>query len=393
MQHWKKETFKSKRALVLLQLAAALTIFNYFIFSLTLSAMLAAIIALFVFSHFFHRYFTLQLKDKRKTVRLFPGDQASISFQFRSRSIVQFFYGKLTFQTSNAIQVQNVQNKMERREMTEYFIDVSSAHDEYTLDIVANKRGRAVLRNIELQIFDLLFLGHSDFIYQPFYKTEVIVLPKIQPVSGIEVLFSNEIGNQPAIYSYFQDPTLISGVRDYVPTDSFQQIHWKATARTGNIQTKILEKTTHQKWTFLLNIMEDENGNVFTFSLSTDLENRLSHLAYMFQTAVRLGVTFELFVNITSKNNHHVLHLEEGAGNEHCIKALEILARIDQTSNTIKMSPFLNRVAPHLRQSTCVILCGMTKQDVVRVARDTYVHAIPMYELNSKEFGGILNRC
>lgn len=361
--------------------------------SLTLSIMLVSIIVVFVFSHFYHKYVTLQLKNIRKTVRLFPDEVVKIPFKITGKSIIQLYYGKLSFQTGNVIHIQNARNKLERRETTEFFFDISSGREEYELEISANKRGRAVLRNIELQVFDPLFLGSTGFLYKPFFKTEILVLPKLQSVSGVDALVSNEIGNQPTIYSYYQDPTLISGVRDYTPPDSFQQIHWKATARTGILQTKILEKTTYQKWTFLLNIMEEEKNDRFTFSVSSDLENRLSHLAYLFQRAVGIGATFELFVNILAKNKLQILHLEEGSGNEHCIRGLELLARIDQTSSSVKMEPFLNRVELSLRQSTCIILCGISKQEMVRSVPNHHVHSVPIYELNSAEIGGTLTRC
>jgi uncharacterized protein (DUF58 family) len=42
----------------------------------------------------------------------------------------------------------------------------------------------------------------------------------------------------------FHDPVLTMGIREYQYGDSLKSIHWKSTARTGNLQTKIYEPTT-----------------------------------------------------------------------------------------------------------------------------------------------------
>jgi uncharacterized protein (DUF58 family) len=41
--------------------------------------------------------------------------------------------------------------------------------------------------------------------------------------------------------SVIEDPMRMSGVREYVPGDSPKRIHWRATARTGTLQTRVYE--------------------------------------------------------------------------------------------------------------------------------------------------------
>jgi uncharacterized protein (DUF58 family) len=186
---------------------------------------------------------------------------------------------------------------------------------------------------------------------------------------------------------------MISGVREYTPSDSFQQIHWKASSRTGSLQTKILEKTTHQKWTFILNVLEEERGKGLNLSISKDLEIRLSHIAYMFQMAERQSATFELYVNILARNDLQLLYLGEGSGKEHLLRGLELLARIDQMSSTMKVGNLIKKIDPKLRQSSSIILCGISKQEVLENIPNFYVQSLPFYELSSSEQGGVLQLC
>lgn len=42
----------------------------------------------------------------------------------------------------------------------------------------------------------------------------------------------------------FEDPTRISGVREYLPGDPLHRVHWRATARTGVLHSKMYEPST-----------------------------------------------------------------------------------------------------------------------------------------------------
>lgn len=355
--------------------------------------MLVSLMIIFLFSHFYHKYVTVSLKNKRKTIRIFPGETTTVSMELEARSIVSLYFGKLTFLAGNNIKIDNVRTLLEKKDATEYAIDLSSGKQKYDMNVTALKRGRATLRHLELQLFDPLFLGNSIFVFNPFYKTEILVFPVIKSVVGMESLVAKELGNNPSIYSYFQDPILISGVRDYAPNDSFQQIHWKASARAGTMQTKILEKTFHQKWTFIVNVSEEEQDGSQSFYFSKQLENRISHIAYLIQLAEKQGVAYDLYVNIVAKNNRKLVYLEEGSGKEHLIKGLELLARIDQMSSPVKIEALLRGAEPSLRHSSCIILCGFSKREVFSHLTGRYLHQLPLYELHSTETGGTIQRC
>jgi uncharacterized protein (DUF58 family) len=355
--------------------------------------MLVSLMVIFLFSHFYHKYVTVSLKNDRKTIRIFPGETATVSMELDAKSIVALYFGKLTFIAANHIKIENIRTLLGKKDATEYAMDLSSGKQKYDMNVKALKRGRATLRHLELQLFDPLFLGHSIFIYNPFYKTEILVFPVIKSVVGMESLLAKEPGNNPSVYSYFQDPILISGVRDYTPNDSFQQVHWKASARTGAMQTKIIEKTFHQKWTFLVNVSEEEQDGSQSFYFSKQLENRISHIAYLIQLAEKQGVAYDLYVNIVAKNNRKLIYLEEGRGKEHLIKGLELLARIDQMNSPVKIEALLKGAESSLRHSSCIILCGISKRDVFTNLSGRYLQQLPMYELHSTESGGTIQRC
>jgi uncharacterized protein (DUF58 family) len=69
----------------------------------------------------------------------------------------------------------------------------------------------------------------------------ITVLPRVVPIGKGLALGQRPIHQVPRRRSMFEDPSRFMGVRDYRPGDSMRRIHWRATARSGNIQVKLFE--------------------------------------------------------------------------------------------------------------------------------------------------------
>lgn len=72
----------------------------------------------------------------------------------------------------------------------------------------------------------------------------LLVYPRIVPLEKLGIPSRQPVGDMRARADIFQDPILTRGVREYQPGDSLKRIHWKSTARTGKLQTKLFETTT-----------------------------------------------------------------------------------------------------------------------------------------------------
>src|SRR5690606_37948708 len=55
-------------------------------------------------------------------------------------------------------------------------------------------------------------------------------------------------------HSLFTDPIRTRGIRDYSPHDRFRDVHWKATARRGHLQTKVYDPSTGMTMAVFLNV-------------------------------------------------------------------------------------------------------------------------------------------
>ena len=71
----------------------------------------------------------------------------------------------------------------------------------------------------------------------------VMVYPKVLPLQTYDIASSRPIGEIKLAHRLFEDPTRISGVRVFQHGDPINRIHWRATARTGQLQSKTFEST------------------------------------------------------------------------------------------------------------------------------------------------------
>lgn len=80
----------------------------------------------------------------------------------------------------------------------------------------------------------------------------LMVLPKIIPITGYNVASRRPIGEMKMSYRLFEDPTRTAGVRAYQAGDPLSRIHWRATARTGELHSRVFEPTSVAGATILL---------------------------------------------------------------------------------------------------------------------------------------------
>ena len=80
----------------------------------------------------------------------------------------------------------------------------------------------------------------------------VLVPPKVVPMLGYDISSRRPIGEVRMTHRLFEDPTRVFGVRQYMHGDPLNRIHWKATARTGELHSRIYEPSTVAGATILL---------------------------------------------------------------------------------------------------------------------------------------------
>lgn len=125
-----------------------------------------------------------------------------------------------------------------------------TSHRNLRYQLKCNRRGYYQLGPLVLETGDLFGL-HRRFrvLTQPHF---LLVMPKVVPLTGYAISSKRPIGEVRMTYRLFEDPTRISGVRAYQEGDSLNRIHWRATARTGTLHSKVYEPSTVAGVTLLI---------------------------------------------------------------------------------------------------------------------------------------------
>jgi uncharacterized protein (DUF58 family) len=84
----------------------------------------------------------------------------------------------------------------------------------------------------------------------------LMVLPDVIPLEGFDIASRRPIGEVRMTHRLFEDPTRISGVREYQAGDPLNRIHWRATARTAVLHSKVYEPSSVAGATLLLDFHE-----------------------------------------------------------------------------------------------------------------------------------------
>jgi uncharacterized protein (DUF58 family) len=83
----------------------------------------------------------------------------------------------------------------------------------------------------------------------------LLVYPLVVPLTRFGLPARHPFGEQRAPRRLLEDPSRVIGVRDYAYGDSLRRVHWKATARTMQLQSKVYEATTTHALVIFLNVM------------------------------------------------------------------------------------------------------------------------------------------
>ncbi|MFO0904021.1 MAG: DUF58 domain-containing protein [Pirellulales bacterium] len=120
-----------------------------------------------------------------------------------------------------------------------------------------NRRGYYQIGPVVLETGDLFGLHRRYRVgEEPVF---LLVLPEVLPIEGYDIASRRPMGEVLLTHRLFEDPTRISGVRAYQPGDPLNRIHWRATARTGQLHSKVYEASTVAGATILMDFHRDSH--------------------------------------------------------------------------------------------------------------------------------------
>jgi uncharacterized protein (DUF58 family) len=122
--------------------------------------------------------------------------------------------------------------------------------EKMVYQVVLNRRGYHQIGPSLIEAGDLFgFFRRYKALAAADYVT---VFPALEHIMEFDIAARRPMGTVKVTDKIFEDPTKIIGVREYAPGDPFNRIHWKTTARTGTLYSKVYDPSKVIGATFVL---------------------------------------------------------------------------------------------------------------------------------------------
>ena len=157
-------------------------------------------------------------------------------------------------------------------------------------EIECDTRGYYQIGPTLLETGDLFGLHRRHrIVTRPFY---LMVLPKVMPLPKYDFASQRPIGEVNAAHRLFEDPTRNAGVRPYQVGDPLQRVHWRATARTGELQCRVFDPTTLAGASILVDFHKDgyaSRGEPFRSNLAVTAACSIAYAVTMLNQQIGLA--------------------------------------------------------------------------------------------------------
>ena len=152
----------------------------------------------------------------------------------------------------------------------------------------------------------------------------ILVYPRVFDLQQLVLLAEHPLGEAKGFQPIFHDPSRFLGLRDYHPTDPMKHIDWKATARQGQLQTKIFEPAVALEVVIALNATTGEYA--WQGSNRRLFERAVTAAASVAKYCADQGYTFGLISNSVAVYSGKWINVPPGGSDSQIALVLEALA-------------------------------------------------------------------
>lgn len=328
-----------------------------FTVNIWLSLLLGFFASFFILNHLYSTRITKDLEVNFTTdaVRHYKSQDGILYLKVTQPGWIPLLNAELRVTASDHLRFHNEFNdgKTHQTETRVKFSTHGKKDTLVALPYTANKRG--VGRVVDVEIFVPRPFGYDDIklvrLNRP--KIEIMVYPDKMKAKRDDMRSKMLQGFIHANQSLFDDPMQMVGVKDYAYQDNMKRIHWKASAKSDDLKSKVYENVTQMNWMILVNLRSHDH-----YSPPEYIEDIFEKLAYLTEEATKLGISYSLMTNMSTFDKENFFKLHAAIGPKHYKHTLEALARFNSMTFTIEYDQFLKDVFYHEQMPTHVMTCG-----------------------------------
>jgi uncharacterized protein (DUF58 family) len=197
-----------------------------------------------------------------------------------------------------------------------------------THSVTCLRRGCYSVESVAISCGDLL--GFGDRCLSLNNPMELLVYPKILDYNVLIVPSRRWQGDVVVRRFIEPDPFLINGIRPFLRGDTLRDVHWAATARTGELKVKTRDYTASPRLLLIVNMQlsEDQWGEL-NEEEALLIEESISLAATYAEWSLRNGVETAFLCNGRySAMDEREVEAPMGSGQIHLEEMLEVMARL-----------------------------------------------------------------
>jgi uncharacterized protein (DUF58 family) len=159
--------------------------------------------------------------------------------------------------------------------------------------IILVKRGTHRLPKAEIQYGD--GIGLKGMLEELNCFGRIMVRPKPAEEFGVNLRLQELVGEKSVVRWYQEDCSRLLGIRSYRQGDPYKMIHWRATARTGELMVKQYDTTSETHFLVVMNVQFFET--YWWGTIKEVVEQQCRVAAKLFQDADAESFPFGLITN------------------------------------------------------------------------------------------------
>jgi uncharacterized protein (DUF58 family) len=193
----------------------------------------------------------------------------------------------------------------------------------------------------------------------------LIVYPRYVPVEQLGITARQPFGDFKAIQNLATDPLRLRAIREYAYGDNPRHIHWKASARRANLQTKLFEPAATPQLFIYCN--QDTFARIWEGLDPQTLELTITVAASLANYGLEEGYMVGLRVNSFAPQSDMQVKINPSRNPEQLTRILEALARVKGWSG-LPMEELLRAERRNLpRGATLVVVTAVISDDMLNI--------------------------
>lgn len=292
-----------------------------------------------------------QLKAERTLVnRAFPGESIDVTLKVQNTGWLPVQW----VEVHDSLPVEMIHPPFYRQAIS------LKGHEEqrFTYSLNATTRGYYDIGPLTWRTGDLLGLSPQLDQQQP--GEYIIVYPRVVALEQLGLPTHSPLAQLPAPEPLFEDPSRITGLRDYQAGDSPRRLHWSASASAGRLLVKRYQPAIARETVICLD-MAQQNYNMRHFVAAIELAvTTAASLANHIIRADHLATGLNIQFFDPLEQAPRAMQLPPRNNRAQLMSILEILARAQRYSTEVLPPDTLLSLADYVRQSSTTLSWGAT---------------------------------